>query len=457
MDDYASAWPRAVELRYMEAAAAQDISLGEEERARVHQAVSSQACAAYMPQEQGSAKELDYPKWAADRVAVKTWLSEWDLYYINARLAFRSPIHRLGIARDATPEVQALARQSLLTLIEIGSRRFPAGARRAATGLACDSVDDADRLAARNIERARDRYYALEADAAEKLQVESVQRVCHIVGLLKAHQEELPSTDIVVTGWLGIRLLALPLEILAPLLARTFSGVEESEIRDRLEQLVLAAVARDSRPRRGDEQIRDGLDVLERLFRLMPARQEEARALKRRFGVEMLPEDCQRVKTAEEAGRAIACGLEILRRYPQADGLRWHLAELMAQMGRRDLLDKAAELVREGKSRGVAPEFVQAFDQLEETNAKANKDLDVSEALKRLLDEAASAARSAVREVNAGGYDAVERASALLDEAQAKAREARAMANEAEMKEGVAAAKNLEDQIAALRERIRGR
>ncbi|MDR3719716.1 MAG: hypothetical protein P4K98_13015 [Bryobacteraceae bacterium] len=455
MEDYASAWPRAVELRYMEAAAARDISLGEDERARVHQAVASQACASYMPQEHGSAKDLDYPKWAADRVAVKTWLSEWDLYYVNARLAFRSPVHRLAIARDATPEAQALAKQSLLTLIEIGSRRFPAGARRAATALARESVEQADRLAALNIERARDRYYALEAKAAEKLQVECVQRVCHIVGLLKAHEEDLPSTDMVVSGWLGIRLLALPLEILAPLLARAFSGLEECEIRGCLEQLALAAVARDSRPRRGDEPIRDGLEVLDWLFRLMPSKQEEARALKRRFGVEMLPEDCQRVKTAGEAARAVECGLKLLRRYPHADGLRWHLAELMTQMGRRDLLDQADELVREGRQRGVSPEFVEVFEQAAEKSRKAGQELDVSEEVKRLLDQAAEAARSAVSAVKAGGYDALERAFSFLDDAHTKAREARAMAEGAEMEAGVAAANNLEEQILALRERIR--
>jgi hypothetical protein len=108
---YAEAWEHAAELPYLHAAALAEPTHLADDRVALHRALAEQAL-----RHSGSLDPTgaDIASWVADGDAVETWLSHWDLYYVNARLRFRSPVHLLGAASDADPDALTEARDILL-------------------------------------------------------------------------------------------------------------------------------------------------------------------------------------------------------------------------------------------------------------------------------------------------------------------------------------------------------
>lgn len=102
--DYGPAWARLAELLYLHAAGAGDVQLMLDERTTLHRAISQNIRQRHVLGRETPDDE-QILTWLADPEALEVWLREWDCYYLNARLGFRSPAYRLGAptaaARDA--------------------------------------------------------------------------------------------------------------------------------------------------------------------------------------------------------------------------------------------------------------------------------------------------------------------------------------------------------------------
>jgi hypothetical protein len=108
---YAAAWERAAELPYLHAVAAADTGYLADDRLALHRALTEQS--RHQPDGRDPSGG-DLLRWVADGDAVEVWLRQWDLYYVNSRLRFRSPVHLLGAAADAGPDALIEARDVLL-------------------------------------------------------------------------------------------------------------------------------------------------------------------------------------------------------------------------------------------------------------------------------------------------------------------------------------------------------
>ena len=153
---YRPAWERVAELLYAAAARTGDLGHRAADRVALHRAHSWQSLRSAgddQPDDDG------LRRWIADGDAVGVWLREWDLYYLNARLGFRSPGHLLGIAARAGDEAAAAARDQLVRHLDaaVGGRGWSGAAAF-------------ERLARESIERA---YAAREPDAHREAEQEA--------------------------------------------------------------------------------------------------------------------------------------------------------------------------------------------------------------------------------------------------------------------------------------------
>lgn len=177
-DEYPVAWQRAVELRYLLAAGAGDVQVALEERRVLHISFAQQSqqryCESAKPNQEPKAQELE--AWLGDREALDVWLREWDLYYLNSRLRFRSPLHLLGVPRDANKEAVEAARDALLNQLRKLLATQPWAGIKTFCQLAEQAVKEAaervDDLVARN----RDQYYEQEKADADALAREAIDR-----------------------------------------------------------------------------------------------------------------------------------------------------------------------------------------------------------------------------------------------------------------------------------------
>ncbi len=154
---YRPAWDRVAELLYQEAVAAGEADRRLADRIALHKAHSTQSM-----RTAGS----DHPdddalgRWIGDGDAVEVWLREWDLYYLNARLRFRSVALLLGSAGDDSPADVAQARRVLLRHLDAAFARpgRPGGAAYAVlaqqrVAAATDGGPPGDRTAFEDLER----------------------------------------------------------------------------------------------------------------------------------------------------------------------------------------------------------------------------------------------------------------------------------------------------------------
>lgn len=164
---YRSAWERVAELLYAAAARTGDLGHRAADRVALHRAHSWQSLRSAgddQPDDDG------LRRWIADGDAVEVWLREWDLYYLNARLGFRSPGHLLGIPARTGDEEAAAARDQLVRHLDaaVGGRGWNGAAAF-------------ERLARESIERtyaARepDTHRESEQEAADDLLGEALRR-----------------------------------------------------------------------------------------------------------------------------------------------------------------------------------------------------------------------------------------------------------------------------------------
>lgn len=187
-EEYEHAWERLFELMYLLAAGVGDVQLMLTERRDLHLALARQSwqrhCGATPPANLPGRDELD--AWVADADALAIWLRDWDGYYVNARLSFRSPIHLLGVPRDATTAALAEARDALIGHIDAAVVGRGWAGSAVFRELAVAVVTDAYEQAADPVDRARDQYYETEKERADGLAGEMVQRTLVLLELVKA-------------------------------------------------------------------------------------------------------------------------------------------------------------------------------------------------------------------------------------------------------------------------------
>jgi tetratricopeptide (TPR) repeat protein len=188
-EEYESAWERLFELLYLLAAGVGDVQMMLAERRDLHLALARQSwqrhCGSTPLARLPSQAEVD--AWVADADALGVWLREWDGYYVNARLAFRSPVHVLGVALDAPTSALVEARDTLIEGVgAVATGRGWAGGA-VFRELAVSAVEDAYARTTDPVDRARDPYYEVEKARADELADDVVQRalvLLHLVGAL---------------------------------------------------------------------------------------------------------------------------------------------------------------------------------------------------------------------------------------------------------------------------------
>jgi hypothetical protein len=150
---YGQAWERAAELLYLHAAGHGDAAHLVDDRVALHRSLAEQS----LRQSGGDDPSIEeITRWIAAGDAVEVWLRHWDLYYLNARLRFRSPWHLLGVEPGAGLEALAAARDLMLRHLTdtvgaqewAGAETFCELARRRLTR-ACAEAAGGDQYAAR--------------------------------------------------------------------------------------------------------------------------------------------------------------------------------------------------------------------------------------------------------------------------------------------------------------------
>lgn len=278
LDDYNSAWERSFELRYLYAAAAGDVQVMLEERRVMHLSFVQQSERRY--EDFSKATDPDQKKkenidaWLADRDAFTTWLREWDLYYLNSRLRFRSPVHLLGVARDASDEIVADASESLLRLIDLSLRPQRGAGIKSFCELADQRVKDATERVKDLVARARDPYYQEEKAEADALMEETLKRGFLLAqDVLDAIASGSEAQRLAIAAEVGQRLFALPWKVLQPSCAARGWIAYDFDLTKRFEDRFLNIVFDPEDPR-SQQEATQMLAALDEYIRILPHRVE---------------------------------------------------------------------------------------------------------------------------------------------------------------------------------------
>jgi hypothetical protein len=214
--DYGPAWEYLTELLYRHSAGVGDLQLLLEERATLHLALAQQSADRYRAADSRRENPTDEElrAWLADRAALDVWLREWDLYYLNQRLRFRSAVHLLGEQRDATHEALAGARDVLVRHLDraLADRRWTCDAtfRELATARVHEATRDAQQQAVRGT----DPYHDLEKPRADALLEEVLQRALLLRRISHLEPPGDPATALRAGAAIAERQFALPLRTL---------------------------------------------------------------------------------------------------------------------------------------------------------------------------------------------------------------------------------------------------
>ncbi len=234
VENYPRYWNMAAELRYLLAAAAGNHHVQMNDRIALHKGFVQQSYQSHLNPEKRirEQKPEALSQWIADRPALTIWMEEWELYYLNARLQYRSPVHMLGVSRDAAPEMVDAASHALLNLLERALKPKNWAGTQAFSALAEDAVNQAVRLAKDDAKKARDPHYETEKASSTELVHEAIE---HGFGLFHLLQQvkNAPGADLELGMKIGAHLMALPWKILEPVcIARGYIGED-----DRLEKI----------------------------------------------------------------------------------------------------------------------------------------------------------------------------------------------------------------------------
>jgi tetratricopeptide (TPR) repeat protein len=394
VDEYSATWERAAELRYLNAAALGDVQAGLVDRLTMHKAMAQ-----HSQQRSFSGhttpNEQDLHAWLEDVGAVETWLSEWDRYYLNARLQFRSPVHLLGVPRDASDEAIAGARDSLLAMTDSALRSAGWAGVQAFSTLVEELVHKAFDRASDPIDRARDPDYEAERMEAEALTAEACQRVVTSLQLAQLLAKHPSPHQVLRAGALTRSIRALPLRVLQPMVADRIGldhdadlvAIVENQLLNilfgspwgelttgtALEWLIpldtcIAVVPHRIEPRflrcrcllqldRSDDAYRCALEALPLLDQVPDNEsgrdlEENLFAILDTCAARELPKAAPPT-TAEEQQRhldeLLTAATHLLARFPRASGLRIQLADIVMRIGGPAELERILQLLEEGE------------------------------------------------------------------------------------------------------------
>ena len=466
-DSYVSSWTRAAELRYLIAAAARDVQVRIEERKTMHLAVAQQSRSRYIKNLQ-KPDEQELARWLKDPVAVEAWMQEWNLYYINSRLEFQSPVHTLGIEYDADEAAVDYALKNLSSLIEtmLGDRSW--SGIKTFCALAQQRLDQCADAARKVVMRARDPYYEAELGRATRLLQELSERALALYSILAFLLQGDGGANLEIGFATAQALFVLPLQsiekhlkesggishevqlvqVFATHAAAIFSqgdvqALPADKIAARLAaldnmvalvpdipsikiarfQLLIAA-------KRGEQAYTEAAALLDTLpepnARATHEEVKEYQAIRSALqnvldnaAISTIPENLLRPTTPEQANAMINEGKRALQRFPKAHGLRRSIADLLEQLNRSG---EAAELLRAGA------EQVTSSDERRQLQEKADE-LTAYAEVDELIRLASTVVNSAVERFNLNqtpeNMDAIHRA---LPDAITKLERARELA-----------------------------
>jgi len=410
-EDYASAWARVAELLYLHAAGAGDVQPLLEERRALHLVLSQQGRQRHCPA--SSAQDLPDRKqlvdWVADTDTFEIWLREWDLYYLNVRLSFRSPVHVLGVPRDASDEDVEAARDILLRHLGDALADRPWAGIAAFRDLAEDKIADAFERASDGVERARDPYYEVEKPDADALAEEALGRGILLRNVVLALVGRGRAADLRIGCAIARHEFTLPWLALKPICVGRGLIDERIDLVKLFEGDLAALASRcvDPEPR-SPKDWSARLGALDECQALLPnsldirwlrcealdgaERAEDAYAaavealelpipdddkdpdhtrilrahlvtLIDNIALLQLPEPLRQPRNVETARRTLQEGRILLSHFPLSGALRAFLAEVLLQLGEKPHLDEAAELLREGRDTALDPDQRARFDE----------------------------------------------------------------------------------------------
>lgn len=400
-EDYGPAWERVAELLYLHAAGAGDVQLFAEDRVTLHRTLSQQSLHRYCPQTSGPDKpgREELENWLADTEALEVWLSEWDLYYFNARLRFRSPVHLLGQPRDASTESLTQARDVLVRHVDsaMAERNW------AGVGVFCElaraQVNEAFEHALDPIDRARDPYYELEKPEAEALADEILQRVLMLRRLMQALVLQESAHRILLGCSIAGREFALPRAALQQLCVDRGLIGQDDELFEIFEADLIGLAANWDKPEPTESSWNTRVAALDECVRLLPHRLElhvlrcdllykagrrpEAYAsalmaldlpvpskhaetagnlrtslvkMIDHLGYLEIPEPLRQPTNVATAERTVAAARAALARFPRSATLRGMLANLLAQLGGEDRTREAIQVLEDGIESALSDE-----------------------------------------------------------------------------------------------------
>jgi len=503
-DDYIPAWNRAVELRYLIAAAASDIRVTLEDRMIMHLSFAQQSQQRYCgPSKPGGEppKDGELEAWIADRGALDVWLREWDLYYLNSRLRFHSPVHLLGVPRDASPQMIADARDALLDHIRVSLGSQSWVGIKAFCELANALVTQASERASNTIERARDPYYEHEKNDADALAKGAIDRGFLLHRMISALVKNPSAKDVHVGAAIARRLLALPWKILQPICADRGLIERDLDLVKVFESHLLALAAGDnSEPKTAQESLQR-LAAVDECIAVLPHRvelrvircrlllaagkdfdayssaldalasissiedKEEARTIEHNLTVLVdnaalseLPERVRQPTNVEEAEETLREGRKVLSMFPRAGSLRAFMAHLMIQFGDVAHIDEAIQLLEVGRELALNEERRQEFEDLIQKAYAQRGAARVITEIKNLLEGASRSVNEAIAKINKPGATAtaVENAREVAAAAIRDAEQASRLAAAENLHEAETQADELAKQLRELERKLRG-
>lgn len=432
--DYGPAWERLSELLYLHAAGAGDVQLMLDDRRTLHLALAQQArqrhCASSGPRDHATAGEIE--AWLADPDALTEWLHQWDLYYINARLGFRSPPHLLGVLADASEEDRAAAAKAFARHVEmaLGERDW-AGAVTFANLAAAHAQH-----AYQSITETRDEYYEPERAAARALAEVALNRGLTLRRMMMSLREK-PSGEQLRLGYdLARRQLALPWQVLRPIcvelgllgedvdpvelfeydlvsLATFWDQPEAPEGQETVLEGCVELVPRDltlrlmhCRALRAADRAADAYAAAVAALELPAAEDESREVLLARLadevdivGWEAVPESIRTTAgppPAMSIEDVIGVVRQVLQQYPRSAAVRRELVRLLVRVDRVNELTEAIDLLREGIDQALNAEQREEFAaNLTEIAPKAAS-APIREAIRKLVEPAQEAVRVAI-------------------------------------------------------------
>jgi hypothetical protein len=499
-DDYAAAWNRSAELRYLRAAALSDVRVDVDDRRALHVAFVQQIRQRYC----GESKSRQQPPqdeellaWLTDGDALEIWLREWDLYYLNSRLKFRSPVHMLGVPRDASPEVTADGRDALLHQVESLLRGKPWSGINIFCDLSAALVNDAFERASDLVQRARDSYYDYEKPEADALAEETIERGRLLHDMMRLLTNEPRPANLRLGCTITRHQLLLPWAILQPMCADR--GMVERDV-DLLKiwesDLLNVAVAGRSEPT-SDRELSEQLSALDECIAILPQRIElrllccqllltakrnddaysvaldalaalsEADDLAGAGDIEQnlltiidnvafeaIPEHLRQPESLEVAEETLREGRSVLDRYPRSASLRSYLTRIMIQIADADHTKAAIELLDQGLDLALNEEQTKDFQDL---LSKARRQLGVAEAMEKVK-AASNQVNNAVARINQNASaDAIRGAQQAVATAIEAAEEAVARAEKAGLEEIGEQARNFLAQMREVQRKLRSR